>query len=149
MSVSGILYLVNKATRTILYAGEVPKTYGNITGMQDLDYATLRDLETHFGKDYVNLGFLTDTETRTVGVSADDIAQSKAGAWELKWSSLDSERYNLIQDQRWRIDRAADEVLLGKMPTEDITPVLAYCQAIRDLTTTFPDPFTIVWPALP
>ena len=149
MSVKGILYLVNKATRAIVYAGELPGQYGNITGMQDLSYDILRDLETTFGHDYANLGFLTDVEAHSVGVTFSDLAQAKAGAWELKWASLETERYNLIQDQRWRIDRNADEIAMGKTPTEDITPVLVYCQAIRDLSIAFPDPFTIVWPPLP
>lgn len=152
MSVQGIVYLVNRVTKYITYAGEVPKTYGNITGLSDCDYSVIRDLEKNFPDEhnsYKNLGFLTEEDALALGVHQADIDRMKAGAWEMKWSSLDVERSDLIQDQRWRIDRHNDEVALGRPVTEDIRPVLEYCQKIRDLPTVNPDPFNIVWPPIP
>lgn len=152
MSVQGIVYLVNRATKFITYAGEVPATYGNITGLSAVDYSVLRDLEASFpdeNNSYKNLGFLTEEDALSLGVAKVDIDKMKAGAWEMKWSSLEQERSDLIQDQRWRIDRHNDEIALGRTPTEDIKPVLDYCQAIRDLPKTNPDPYNIVWPTIP
>lgn len=147
--VTGIVFLVDKSTKMCTYAGAVPKTYKNATGLEGLDYATLRDLGEVLGEDYKNLGFLTEMEARQMGVLPATINQMKAGAWEIKWSELAADRFDLIQAQRWRIDRHNDEVAMNKTPTEDITSLLDYIQALRDLPTTCPDPFAVVWPVVP
>lgn len=152
MSVTGIVYLVNKATRHISFAGEVPETYGQITGLKGVDYSVLRDLGSHFPDEqgsYANLGFLTENDARDVGVPLEDLVRMKQAAWELKWESLEVEREALIQAQRWRIDRYRDETDLGVPHTEDIMPVLQYCQDIRNLPIKYPDPYNIVWPTVP
>jgi hypothetical protein len=149
MTVNGIVYLVNKSIRKILYAGDVPPTYGNITGLAKVDYSTLRDLAAKFGPAYANLGFLTEKDALLLGIPQAEIDRSKAAAWELKWNGLEEQRSELIQAQRWRIDRYNDEVAMGHSTTEDVLPVLKYCQAIRDLPDINPDPFNIVWPVVP
>ncbi len=148
MSVQGLVFLVNKKTHHISYAGPVPKVYGQITGLSDVDYSTLRDLSI-FGAEYVGLGFLTKADAIDLGVLPEDIAEATAGAWEIAWNGLEEERQALIQDQRWRIERNSDELALGHTPTEDAVPVLKYVQAIRDLPEACPDPFNIVWPTVP
>ena len=149
MNIVSIMYLVNKATNHVSYAGEVPETYGNITGLSKVSFSVLRELEITFGEAYKGLGFFTEAEALGLGVAAANIAKMKAGAWEMKWSSLNVERFNRIQSQRWRIDRNADEVKLSLPLTEDIAKVLLFCQEIRDLPRTNPDPFNVIWPVVP
>lgn len=148
MSINVIVFLLNKKTKHISYAGKVPATYATITGLTDVDYSTLRDLAI-FGDDYKDMGFLTEEDALASGALPKDIAEAKAGAWELGWNSLEEERQNLIQDQRWRLDRNSDELELDMIPSEDVGPVRVYIQAIRDLPAAQPDPFNIVWPVVP
>jgi hypothetical protein len=149
MSVKGIVYLVNRVTRHINLAGEVPAVYANITGLADADYSVLRDLGATFGEDYANLGFLTEADALEAGVPQADIDRMKKAACSIKWNTLEQERSDLIQDQRWRIDRHNDQVAMGIELSEDIAPVYKYVQDIRDLTQTQLDPFNIVWPEIP
>jgi hypothetical protein len=148
------VYLVNKATKVVVYAGDVPEAYATITGLRDIDYTTLKDLHATFrendsDKRYEHLGFLTEADARAAGVTDQVLAKMRAAAWEVKWTSLDQDRQDLIEAQRWRIDRYNDEIALNRTPTEDITPVLLYIQEIRDLPVNCPDPYNIVWPTIP
>lgn len=149
MSVQGIVFLVNSQTKHILLAGEVPAVYSNITGMKDLDYSVLRDLQVTFGDDYKHLGFLYERDALEKGITPEQIQTAKEAAWALKWDELEDMRSDLIEDQRWRINRNSEEVALGLTPSEDILPVLKYNQAIRDLPQRYPDPYVIVWPEIP
>jgi hypothetical protein len=152
MKVNDIVFLVNKQTRQVLLAGKVPKVYGSITGLSEVDYAVLKDLGAHFPDDkntYANLGFLIEADAIAAGVSVSDIERAKAGAFELEWARLEEERFNRIEDQQWRVDRYNNQVAMGIPPTEDILPVLEYMQEIRDLPQTRPNPFVMVWPAVP
>jgi hypothetical protein len=148
--VTGLVYLINKTTKAILYAGDVPAVYGTITGLSDVDYAVLQDLHaTWADTKYLDLGFVMEADALAAGVSSAAIGIARAGAWELKWNSLDATRSELIDAQRWRVDRYNDETALDLPHTENINPVLQYMQAIRDLPTTNPDPYNIVWPTVP
>ena len=48
----------------------------------------------------------------------------------------------------WRYDRHAREVRLGLAPTDDLTALDAYMQALADLPTQEGFPFRIDWPRL-
>lgn len=148
MSVKGMVFLVNKFTRKITFAGDVPEVYDRIAGLHACAYEIIRDLE-RFGEDYIGLGFLNETDALAAGVTQGDIDEAKVGANEIKWASLEQTRFNLIEAQQWRIDRHDDEERMGRPFSEDIDPVLVYRQQIRDLTETQPDPFNIVWPSIP
>ncbi len=153
-SVTGLVFLVNTNDKTISLAGDVPASYNGISGLTDVDYSILQDLNTTFAVDaedlrYQHLGFFTEADTLALGVDPTLVANQKAAAWEIKWNSLDQTRNDLIQAQQWRVDRYNSETLLNITHTEDITPVLLYQQAIRDLPTNYPDPYNIVWPTVP
>lgn len=153
-SVNGLVFLVNKQTRLISYAGDVPEAYKSITGLRDIDYAILRDLHSAFRESeqdnrFLHLGFLTEADALAAGVGPEDVHRQKLAAWEIKWNSLGQERQDLIEDQRWRVDRHNDEVAMGRAPTEPIAPLLNYIQAIRDLPVEQSDPYDIVWPTIP
>jgi hypothetical protein len=149
-SVTGLVYLINKETKDIRYAGEVPEVYGNITGLVGVDYAVLQDLHATWDyPEYLHLGFFTEADALGLGVNPTNIEAARAAAWELKWNSLEATRSELIAAQRWRVDRYNDETALNLPHVEDITPVLQYIQAIRDLPTAYPDPYNIVWPTVP
>ncbi len=147
--VKGIVFLVNKATLHVSYAGPVPAVHGTITGLANVDYSVLRDLGVVFGDDYKNLGFLTEDDAIELGVMKEHLASMKDSAYEIGWNNLEPERAARIQAQQWRIDRYQQMLLLGKEPVEDIKPVLLYCQAIRDLPNVYPNPFVMVWPTVP
>lgn len=149
MSVKGIVFLVNKMTNHVSYAGPVPAVHGTITGLSDVDYSVLRDLGSVFGDTYKNLGFLTEEDALSIGVLQETLEVMKKSAYELAWNQLDEERSDRIDAQQWRINRYNQQVALGIPPTEDIIPVLKYCQDIRDLPKKYPNPFVMVWPAIP
>ena len=54
-----------------------------------------------------------------------------------------------IEDVEWRVKRHQDEVALGLEPTEDITPVLVYIQALREVPQQEGFPENVVWPEAP
>jgi hypothetical protein len=153
-SVNGLVFLVNKQTRHISYAGDVPEAYASITGLRNIDYSILSDLHTTFRENesdprFLHLGFLTEADALAAGVTPEEVRRQKTAAWEIKWNSLGQERQDLISDQRWRVDRYNDELAMGLEPTEPVGPVLAYIQAIRDLPSEQVDPYNIVWPTIP
>lgn len=153
--VQGVVFLINKANLEILYAGLLPETYSGITGLADVDYAVVQDLHQHFRNDdddtrYLHLGFFTQADALALlHVPQAALNAALQAAWELEWSGLDQERSDRINAQRWRVDRYNDESALDRPHTENITPVLEYIQAIRDLPITNPDPYNIVWPTIP
>jgi len=64
--------------------------------------------------------------------------------------SIRSERDKLIQDVAWRVERHNTQKALGITPTEsDMTPVLEYIQALRDVTEQAGFPESVEWPVKP
>jgi hypothetical protein len=59
-----------------------------------------------------------------------------------------STRDGLIAEIRWRVERHTDEVGMGMVPTEDISPVLKYIQDLRDITKQPGFPGSIIWPEI-
>ena len=51
-----------------------------------------------------------------------------------QWSSVRSERDELIKSTEWLINRYHSEVRLGLEPTDDIAKLDEYIQALRDIT---------------
>jgi hypothetical protein len=142
-----VLFHVNKADKTVFFAGRQPETVGTtITGFKDMPYAEIMDLG-YLG--LPNEGFLTEQDALTAGIPASEVQRMKDLAYELEWTRFSEQRETLITAVRWRTDRHNDEIALDREPSEDITPVLNYIQALRDLTTAFTDPFEIVWPQVP
>lgn len=141
-----IFFLVNKTANTISYAGPMPETWGTITGLADINYDAGKDL-TWAG--YPAFGYLNEADIRATAVPVDQIESFKQAAQDVEWEHQSATRFDLIQAQRWRIDRFNDQTMLGIAPTEDIKPVLAYIEALRNITVTSPDPFNIVWPSVP
>lgn len=143
-----IHFLIKFDNKQILLAGKVPHTYGTMAALDTLDYSALRDLGT-WASAYAGYGFLTYEDAVERGVDPAALQSAQEGAMQAEWASLDPTRQELIQAQRWRIDRFDDESKLNEPHKEDIAPVLKYVKAIRDLTETNPDPFNIVWPVPP
>jgi hypothetical protein len=67
---------------------------------------------------------------------------------EKQWATIRSERDTIINNMEWRINRYHSEVRLGLTPTDDITKIDEYIQALRDITK-HSDPFKIEWPEFP
>jgi hypothetical protein len=68
---------------------------------------------------------------------------------ELKWREIRVEREKRMQEVLWRVDRYNQQVAINATPSENITPVLTYIQALRDLPQSGQDPFELNWPAKP
>ncbi len=141
-----IMFLVNKATKEVPYAGRVPGEYQNMTGLQGMTYDTIRDLSC---LGHPELGFMTYEDARALSVPAQTLDNMKAAAIDIEWNALAPEREARIQAIRWRIDRNSDEIAMAIPVTEPVMPLLEYVQAIRDLPTGTSNPFDIVWPQIP
>lgn len=64
---------------------------------------------------------------------------------EKKWKEVRAKRDKLMADFDWRILRHTREVALSLTPTEDITALHNYMQALADITDQ-EDPFLIQYP---
>jgi hypothetical protein len=73
--------------------------------------------------------------------------------WEpsnnLAWVKVRAERDKKIEAFRWRIDRERDLVTLNLSVPGQLTSLLSYVQALRDIPQTQTDPLNIVWPVDP
>lgn len=63
-------------------------------------------------------------------------------------SAIRESRDKKIASVEWRVRRHQDEIALGLTPTEDITPVLLYMQALRGVPQQQGFPDQIEWPIL-
>ena len=68
---------------------------------------------------------------------------------EVRWREVRVEREARMQEVLWRVDRYNQQVAINATPSENITPVLTYIQALRDLPQSGQDPFALNWPAKP
>lgn len=62
-----------------------------------------------------------------------------------QWTYVKGERDIKMKDFEWRYNRYDRQIRLGTTPTDDITMMDAYMQALADITTQ-PDPYNINWP---
>lgn len=68
---------------------------------------------------------------------------------EKKAEEVRAERDSLIEEVRWRIERAQDQAALNLSLTEPIEPLLLYVQQLRDVPQQSGFPDSIVWPVSP
>lgn len=66
---------------------------------------------------------------------------------ELLWEGVRNKRDRLINGFEWRYNRHQREVRLGLTPTDDISKLDEYMQALADITKQ-PDPSNIQWPLI-
>lgn len=59
------------------------------------------------------------------------------------------ERDRLIEEVRWRIERAQDQIALDLPLVEPLEPLLLYVQQLRDVPQQSGFPDSIVWPVSP
>lgn len=65
---------------------------------------------------------------------------------EEKWRRVRARRDRLMSEQvDWRVLRYMREVRLGVTPTDDMSALDAYAQALASITDV-PDPFQVTWP---
>jgi hypothetical protein len=66
---------------------------------------------------------------------------------DILWQQIREERTRRIESVEWRYNRYARETRLGITPTDDITALDTYIQALADITEQ-EDPTNITWPTL-
>lgn len=66
-------YCIDKKNKIVLSSGPVPEVWGNISGMTDLDQATLADLT---WANYPDYGFLTREAALALGISAESLDEA-------------------------------------------------------------------------
>lgn len=120
----------------------VPETWGNITGMADLDDEALADL-TWAG--YPDYGILTEAAAVERGISAESIASAKEVGGQVEMIAVREKRAELLaaSDAFVLPDRWAG---YSKTQRQEWTD---YRAALRDFPSTVTDPFNITWPTAP
>ena len=63
-----------------------------------------------------------------------------------QWNIVRQKRDQLVSEVDWRYTRYNRQVRLGLTPTDDITQLDAYTQALADIPEKQTDPFNIIWP---
>lgn len=78
----------------------------------------------------------------------DKTEQEIADEISRQWYQVRAQRDHMLSLIDWRFLRYQSQVRLGITPTDDITQLDTYAQALRDVTETNSDPFNISWPTL-
>lgn len=135
-------FTCNLTQKEAFQYGDVPETYGNLTGMKMLSEEKLRDLA---WAGMPGTGFIREDLVQTLGISAFSIKQALTVAQQgqrLKviatrdFKLADSDKYVVID--RW-----------SRYTLEQQNQVAAYRQALRDIGSSVTDWFNVVWPVLP
>lgn len=92
-------------------------------------------------------GYQKATWTGTSWIIEEMTDSEKEARISIMWNDIRNSRNIRIQDVMWRIQRYESEMRLGLHPTDDITKLDAYVQALRDITKQ-EDPTNIIWPEL-
>jgi hypothetical protein len=119
-----------------------PETWGNITGMADLDDEALADLS---WAGYPDHGFLTEAAAVKRGITAESMAAAKDIGGQVEMIP--------VREQRDVLLTASDAAVLpdrwagySKAQRQEWTD---YRAALRDFPSTVADPFNITWPTAP
>lgn len=68
--------------------------------------------------------------------------------YDRAWTQVRAKRNELLDDLQWRYERYARQTRLNATPTDDITKLDTYAQALADIPQTQADPLNIIWPIL-
>ncbi|WP_051295062.1 phage tail assembly chaperone [Maridesulfovibrio bastinii] len=108
------------------------------------------EADTLFGHDIA----LAGPQNTTVDASGHIVYTPAPGpTFDQQTSAIRSERDSRIKAVEWRIERYRSEIRQGLTPTDDITKLDTYVQALRDITTdeNFPwdgDISKVSWPEI-
>ena len=129
-----LYYCINNQALTVLSYGELPETWGNITGMKDLSAADARDL-TWAG--YPEISFVNAAEALEIGISQADLDVGKAAGDAIQGDVVRVERDALLAATDWVVTKAIE---LGEpIPNNYVV----YRKALRDMPTQAGWPWTI------
>lgn len=130
-----LYYCINNQSLTVLSYGELPETWGNITGMADLTPQAARDL-TWAG--YPEISFVTAAEALEIGVTQANLDIGKAAGDEIQGNVVRKERDALLTATDWVVTKAVE---LGQpIPNNYIV----YRKALRDMPLQTGWPWSIV-----
>lgn len=77
--------------------------------------------------------------------TAEEIQAEIDNATTMQWQEIRETRDRMMAEYDWRYTRYEREVRLGLTPTDDITELDTYMQALADITQQS-DPYNIIWP---
>lgn len=119
---------------------QIPKVWGNITGMADLDDTALADLS---WAGHPHMGFLSLQAARDAGISELSITDASMVGTELAKQQIREKRDLLLNES----DKAVTVDRWEGYSDETKQIIAGYRQALRDVTNQ--DPFNTVFPAIP
>lgn len=134
----------------------LPASWKNISGLAALTYD---ELQSH-GWYKVELdsrtvdqeSFLVDTQYHISGnivkqIHNIQLIKNNSEYTDRLWDAIRIKRDRMISSNEWRYNRHHREVRLGLTPTEELSALDEYMQALADVTKQ-PDPVNIAWPLI-
>ena len=135
-----VYYCIQKSTKSVLSAGFLPETWGNITGMADISEEAAADLSWAGYEDYA---FLTLDAAQKLNIPKKDLDAALALGAVIQSAVVRKERDTLMQQSDW--------VTLKSIRTGQEIPQhwKDYMQALADIPTQSGFPWDVVYPILP
>ncbi len=93
--------------------------------------------------DYIGEHLIPITEAEAMAITNPPPTPDQLAA------SIRAERDRKIADVTWRYERIARQERLGISPTDNITALDAYVQALADITLQATFPQSVTWPEVP
>lgn len=150
------MYALVENNKVVELHDELPASWRNISGMIALSTEELVSL----GWYQVELdprtvdqeSFLVDTEYNVVGdvvkqVHNIQLIKENTAFVDRLWEAIRIKRDRFMRDNEWRYNRHHREVRLGLTPTEELSSLDEYMQALADVTKQA-DPVNIAWPVI-
>lgn len=135
-----IYYCIQKSTKSVLSAGFLPETWGNITGMADLSEDDAADLTWAGYEDY---GFVTLETAKKLKITKKSLDDALALGAVVQSEIVRKERDEKMKDSDWVVLRS---VRTGQEIPQEWKD---YLQALSDISTQEGFPWDVVYPTIP
>lgn len=150
------MYALVENNKVVELHDDLPASWRNISGLPALSDEELVAL----GWYHVELdtrtvdqeSFLVDTQYTIVGHTVKQnhniqLIKENPAFVDRLWEAIRIKRDRFMRDNEWRYSRHHREVRLGLTPTEELSSLDEYMQALADVTKQS-DPVNIAWPVI-